>query len=308
MSYLLPSLPNESWLQRIAVLTASGLSSRTVAERFGFGSCTSDVDALLRDERVNTVFIATRHDSHARYVTKAVEQGKHVFVEKPLCITVAEQAALTNVLMKEESRSKILMVGFNRRFSPLVSFMRQRLGPGPMSMIYRVNAGALPADSWILDHDRSGGRIVGEACHFIDLLTFLNGSRPTQVQAFGFPDPRAQQDTSVINLTFENGSIGTIAYLANGAKNLPKEYVEVHKAGITAILRDFKEVEILDGTTTSKKRLAFQDKGQSAMVHAFLRAVKDGEASPIPLEDILAVTAASFAAVDSRGAMSVVSI
>jgi predicted dehydrogenase len=164
--------------------------------------------------------------------------------------------------------------------------------------MYRVNAGAQPSDSWILDKAISGGRIVGEACHFVDLMTFLNGSLPTKVQAFNLPDAVGQETTS-INLMFENGSVGTIAYFANGPSSLPKEYLEVYRAGTTAILRDFKKAEIFGSQKTSKKKLSFQDKGQAAMVSAFLSAVRKGDPSPIPFEETVAVTSATFKAVES---------
>lgn len=168
-----------------------------------------------------------------------------------------------------------------------------------MSMIYRINAGSIPLDSWIQDLDVGGGRIIGEACHFIDLLTYLNGSLPTKVQAFCVPPPSGPPDTVTINLCFENGSIGTIAYFANGPKTLPKEYVEIYKAGATAVLRDFKEVEIFGGKETTKKKLLFQDKGQSSMVRRFLSTIKNGGQPPIPFDEISAVTRATFRALDS---------
>lgn len=308
MSHLLPNLPRADWLKRKSVMTATGLSSRSVAERFGFEYCTSDKNEILQNETVNTVFIATRHNSHAAYVTKALESGKNVFVEKPLCLTKAELDTITELAATREGTGNILMVGFNRRFSPLTAFIREKLGTGPMAMIYRINAGALPADSWIHDRETSGGRIIGEACHFIDYLTYLNGSLPTKVQAFAIPDPAAHLDTVSINLSFENGSIGTVSYFANGPKNLAKEYVEVFRAGTTAILRDFIEAEVLTGGDKLRKKLLFQDKGQPVMMKAFLRAVKNGLASPISFAEISAVTLACLLAEESLRSGSILSI
>lgn len=308
MSHLLPNIPKEAWIQRKSVMTASGLSSRTVAERFGFERCTSDESQIFDNDSVNVVFVATRHDTHADYVKKALMNAKSVFVEKPLCITDEDLSAITDLMADPECPGRTLMVGFNRRFSPLVTFIREQLGTGPMSMIYRVNAGVLPADSWIQDRERGGGRIIGEVCHFVDLLTFLNGSLPEKVQAFGLPDPAGHQDTVSINISFANGSIGVISYFANGSKNLAKEYVEIYRAGTTAVLRDFKEVEVFNSGKSTKKKLVFQDKGQAAMVRAFLDAVKSGSGAPISFDEISAVTRTTFRAVESLNSGTVLSI
>ena len=230
MSHLLPNLPRENWIRRRVVMTSSGLSSRSVAERFKFEVCTSDEDDILRHEGVNTVFVATRHNTHAEYALNALRANKHVFVEKPLCLTETQLVEIEEEVAGQ-STPAMLMVGFNRRFSPLTRFVRERIGPGPMLMTYRINAGSLAEDSWIKDPDVGGGRIIGEVCHFVDLLTFYNGSLPTKIQTFGMPAVVGRSDTVVINLAFQNGSVGTIAYCENGAKGLPKEYVEIHSRG-----------------------------------------------------------------------------
>ncbi|MGC9965704.1 MAG: bi-domain-containing oxidoreductase [Syntrophobacteraceae bacterium] len=307
MSHLLPNLPKESWIDRKGVMTASGLSSRSVAKRFNFEFCTSEEETILQNEAINTVFVATRHDSHSHYVIKGLENGKNVFVEKPLCLNEADLDRISGLVNtgRGKKSGNILMVGFNRRFSPLTDFVREKVGVGPMSIIYRINAGRIPADSWIQDKDVGGGRIVGEVCHFIDLVTFLNGSLPEKVQAFCMPDPAGKSDTVCINLNFQNGSIGTICYFANGPKVLPKEYLEVYRAGAVAVLRDFKEVEFFGAGKKAKKRLMFQDKGQARMVNAFINAVKNGDGSPISFEEIFAVTTATFRVLESLNSGSV---
>jgi len=199
-------------------------------------------------------------------------------------------------------------VGFNRRFSPLATLVREKMGSGPMSMLYRINAGVLPSDSWIRDRDVSGGRVVGEVCHFIDLMTFLNGSLPQQVQAFALSGPPDGSDTININVQFGNGSIGAISYFANGSKELPKEYLEVYRTGAVAILRDFKEVEILTSNNTIRKKLLFQDKGQVSMVRSFLDAVRTGGPNPISFEELRAVSLATFRVEQSLLSSSVMSI
>jgi polar amino acid transport system substrate-binding protein len=193
----------------------------------------------------------------------------------------------------------MLMVGFNRRFSPLAKQLKEKLGAGPMSMIYRVNAGSIPADSWIQDTEFGGGRIIGEACHFVDFLTFMCGSLPKRVYASAVPDPRNLNDVVNINLEFENGSIGTISYFANGSKALAKEYVEVHRAGVSGILKNFKEVEFYGKGKPERKKLMNQDKGQAAMVKTFVDTVKNGGQPPISPQEIFAVTRATFKVVES---------
>ena len=230
-------------------MTASGLGSRSVAERFDFAFCTSDENEIFLNDAVNTVFVATRHNTHARYVLKSLRAGKHVFVEKPLCLTEAELRSIEEAVAGR-SASSLLMVGFNRRFSPLAEFVRSDMGQGPMSMVYRVNAGPLPRDSWIRDAAVGGGRIVAEVCHFIDLLTFFNGSLPIKVQTFGMLATDGLADTVTVNIAFANGSIATIAYFANGAPNVPKEYVEIYRDGKTAILKDFVEAQIVSAKST----------------------------------------------------------
>ena len=191
------------------------------------------------------------------------------------------------------------MVGFNRRFSPLAELLKEKIGHGPMSMIYRINAGQIPSDSWIQDMEIGGGRIVGEVCHFIDFLTYVNGSLPDNVYASAIPDPAGMEDTINVNLNFKNGSIGTISYFANGPKSLFKEYIEVYRAGATAILKDFKELEIYGSGKTFKKSLISQDKGQKKMIRSFIDSIKNGKPSPIPFEEIYAITLTTFKIIES---------
>jgi threonine dehydrogenase-like Zn-dependent dehydrogenase len=223
MSHLLPNVRKDDRVVLTGVMTSSGTSSRSVAEKYGFEFCTSSEDEIVKNTNSDAVFIATRHDSHAHYVKMALLEGKHVFVEKPLCLSRAELDDLvtTHELTEKEHGAKILMVGFNRRFSPLAREIKNLVGQGPMSMLYRVNAGHIPEDSWIQDRHLGGGRIVGEVCHFVDFLIFLNGSLPKSIFAVAMSDPKDIGDTINVSLHFDNGSIGTISYFANGSKNLP---------------------------------------------------------------------------------------
>lgn len=299
---LLPNLPTDPEVSRKGVLTSTGTTSKRVAERFHFEFCTSREDDLLANPDINTLFIATRHDSHAPYVLKALQARKHVFVEKPLCLTETELGAIAaeHAAAEQAGTPCSVMVGFNRRFAPLAVAMKKRLpSSGPLSMIYRVNAGAIPADSWIHDATVGGGRIVGEACHFIDFLTYLADSKPLRVFASATPGPGSLEDIASIQLEFENGAIGTVAYFANGGRSLAKEYVEVYRGGTTAILSDFKELRIHGSSRTHRQSLFNQDKGQAEMLKAWLESITKGQPAPIPFSDLCTVTRVTFRALES---------
>ncbi|MGS2725187.1 bi-domain-containing oxidoreductase [Psychroserpens sp. BH13MA-6] len=292
---LLPNIPESDKVGRIGVLTNTGTTSKRVAEKFKFQFCATEEADILND-KTNTVFVATRHDSHGPYVLKSLEANKHVFVEKPLCLKASE---LTSIIEAQTKANKAVMVGFNRRFSPLSVKLKSAFGNHPMTMIYRINAGAIPSDNWIQDLEIGGGRVLGEVCHFIDYLTFLNGSLPIKISATALPDAKQLNDTLNILIQFENGSSGVIGYYANGSKSMTKEYVEVFSAGLSATLNDFKELRIYGKGKPKKKKLFNQNKGQKEMVTAFVDGLlKDGN-PPIAFEEIVAVTKASFKVLES---------
>jgi polar amino acid transport system substrate-binding protein len=320
-SHLLPNIPKNGYVNLKGVMTSSGTSSRSVAERFGFEFCTGDENGIIENPEINTVFITTRHDSHADYVFKALKAGKHVFVEKPLCLSLQQ---LDEIVLATDSHGQtqtlknhidnmpyavgfpnvstnqpILMVGYNRRFSPFATTVKEKLSLGPMAMTYRVNAGAIPKESWIQDTDLGGGRILGEVCHFVDFLTFLSGSLPVSVYADSMNDPEGLNDTLTVSLKYENGSIGTISYFANGDKSLPKERVEVYAHGITAVIEDFKVLTIHCGGKKKAKNHLSQDKGQKNEVRAFLKAVKSGEVPPIPYDQLFSTSLVTFKTLES---------
>lgn len=292
---LLPYIPKDSGICKIGVLTNSGTTSKRVAEKYGFQFCASKEKDVL-DQKTNTVFIATRHDSHATYVIKSLKSNKNVFVEKPLCILESE---LNEIIKLKSKSNQSIMVGFNRRFSPLTQKMKQVFSNGPMTMLYRINAGSIPYDNWIQDLSIGGGRILGEVCHFIDYLTYLNGSRPCKISANSIPDSKNLNDSLNILITFENGSSGVIGYYSNGSKAMPKEYVEVFSSGQSAILSDFKKLEIFDKGKKKKNKLFNQNKGQKEMVRAFLNSLLNNSEIPISFDDIVAVTKASFKVIES---------
>ncbi len=290
---LLPNLPND--IRRVSVMTNSGATSKRVAERFHFEQCTPNKDDIMNNPDVNTLFIATRHDSHARYVIDGLKSGKNVYVEKPLCLNVEELVEIRHLC---EEKQKNVMIGFNRRFSPHALEIKNKFGNGKMAMIYRCNAGNIPADSWIQDMKIGGGRIIGEACHFIDFMTFLCGSKPVKVMASVLPDNQNLNDTMNILLEFENGSTGIVAYYSNGSKAMHKEYIEVYSAGASATIDDFNETIIYTSGKPAKFNTPTQDKGQKSMIDSFFKCIKTGK-TPIPMDDIFAVTLASFAALKS---------
>ncbi len=296
MSHLLPNLPNDGSVGMTGVMTSSGTSSRSVAEKFGFSFCASSALDVVNDAATSTVFIATRHDTHAEYVNSAITASKNVFVEKPLCLN---QDELDDIVSAWNTHKPLLMVGFNRRFSPLAQQIKTAVGDGHMAMVYRVNAGQIPSNTWIQDDELGGGRVVGEVCHFIDFMIYMNGSLPTQVHAAALKDMENLGDTLNISLTFSNGSIGTICYFANGPKSLAKEYVEIYKGGVVAILRDFKELEIHGSGKPVRKKLFNQDKGQKVMVEQFVRAIKGDGICPIPLSETYASTLVTFKVLES---------
>jgi predicted dehydrogenase/threonine dehydrogenase-like Zn-dependent dehydrogenase len=280
------------------VASGGGVSACHIGKKFGFEAATTDADEVLNDERIGTVVIATRHDSHARLVREALMAGKHVFVEKPLCLTLEELAEIEvaySPLLKRRSNPPLLMVGFNRRFAPQVLKMKALLDSvrEPMSMIMTVNAGSIPADHWTQDPAVGGGRIIGEACHFIDLLRFLAGAPIADHDAvyLGSDGP---WDRATLTLRFADGSVGTVHYLSSGHKSFPKERLEVFRAGRVLQLDNFRKLRGYGWPGFRKMNLWRQDKGQTACAAEFLRAVEAGGPSPIPLEEILEVSRAAI--------------
>ena len=298
-SNLLPNLPKDTKedIAYVAVMTSSGTTSKRVAEKYGFEICTSDTKDIFENSKIDTVFITTRHDSHGQYVKLTIQAGKHVFVEKPLCLTPEELIEIQNIY--KNCPNQHLMVGFNRRFAPQAIELKKHITNGPISMIYRVNAGKIDKNTWIQDKDLGGGRIIGEICHFVDFLTWLCDSVPIRIYAAALPDPDGLNDTLNINLEMENGSIGTICYFANGSSKLPKEYIEVYCAGLTGIIKDFKELEIFTNGKSIRKKSLVQNKGQASMISEFINRIKNGGLPLINPEEIFTVTQATFAIIDS---------
>jgi len=295
---LLPQFRKAADVELVAVATATGVNARTVAANFGFAYCTTDSAAVLADPSVDAVVIATRHASHARFAAEALRAGKAVFVEKPLAI---DEEGLTHILGAWEETGGLLMVGFNRRFSPLVTELKRSLPAGtPLAVTYRINAGAIPPDSWIHDPEDGGGRIIGEVCHFIDLIQYLTDDFPVEVFAHGIGGATSElHDTVSITVRYRGGSIASVSYFSTGDRSFPKERVEVFGGGVVGVIDDFRRLTVSrQGKRRQVKRLS-QDKGFREEVSAFLRAVREGGAPPISPDALVSTTMTTFAIEES---------
>lgn len=275
-----------------SVVSGGGVSAVHFGKKFGFGHATTDTAAVLNDPAIDTVVIATRHDAHAAQVLGALRAGKHVFCEKPLCLTLAELAQIESEVAQRPDQH--LMVGFNRRFAPQVAKMKALLAPieAPKSIIITVNAGEIPPDHWTQDPAVGGGRIIGEACHFIDLARFLAGHPITAHHAVAMgrhPSVPVTDDKAILTLQFADGSIATIQYLANGDKGFPKERVEVFAAGRVLQLDNFLKLRSWGWKGFSTMNLWRQDKGQMACAAAFYANVTRGAAPVIPRDELFEV-------------------
>jgi predicted dehydrogenase/threonine dehydrogenase-like Zn-dependent dehydrogenase len=287
-------------LQGIA--SAGGVTAAHCARKFGFARATTDSDSLIDSPDVDIVVIATRHDSHARFVLRALQARKHVFVEKPLAVTAHEVDSIADAwsACAPAGERPQIMVGYNRRFAPQVVRMKSLLAGvrGAKSFVVTVNAPALPASHWLQDPRVGGGRIIGECCHFVDLLRFLVGHEIVDARAQALAarsDSSAQQDTVAITLSFADGSWGTIHYLATGHASFPKERIEVFCAGRILQLDNFRRLRAYGWPGFNSMRLLRQDKGQRACVRAFVDSVRHGAAAPIPFEELLEVARVTIA-------------
>jgi predicted dehydrogenase len=284
---------------RLARIASSGGSSSVhVGRKFGFVGATTNTDALLADPVADAVVISTRHDTHADYVLRGLAAGKHVFVEKPLALKLAELDAIAAAA--KAARDRLVMVGFNRRFAPQVLKMQQLLRgvPGPKTLVMTVNAGAIPAQHWTQDPAVGGGRLVGEGCHFFDLLRFLAGA---PIESFHVVRMEAATpDTASVTLRFADGSLGTVLYLTNGSKAFPKERMEVFAGGRVLQLDNFRRLRGFGWPGFTSMMLWRQDKGQTACAAAFLQAVQSGGPSPIPLDELLEVGRVSIEIEESQ--------
>ncbi|MDC1311139.1 bi-domain-containing oxidoreductase [Burkholderiales bacterium] len=287
------------------VASAGGVSGVHVGRKNGFENASTDIDEILSDAETDAVVIATRHNAHAHQVCAALRAGKHVFVEKPLALNREQLEEITSAYEAANAKARrILTVGFNRRFAPQVMRMKGLLETvaEPKSFIVTVNAGAIPPDHWTQDSEVGGGRIIGEACHFVDLLRHLVGHPVTGVQATmigGGSTETPHADKISFTLRFADGSFGTVHYLANGNKGFPKERIEVFCGGRILQLDNFRKLRGWGWAGFSKMNLWRQDKGNVGCAHAFVEAVASGGEEPIPFEELLEVTRVSLEVVEA---------
>ncbi len=301
--FLLPTLKENATL--IAVANQSGASAEDAKSKFGFQRTTTDATDVIDATDINTIFIATRHGEHAQLAAEALRAGKNVFVEKPMAIDREQLAMVAKAFEEAHAANGVkFLVGFNRRFAPLVRKMKtffegnDRSSHSPKMLLYRVNAGPLPRSHWTQDEEDGGGRIIGEVCHFIDTAAYLTGdAMPRSVYAKSISSGRADtvdRDTVSITIEYEDGSVAEILYLANGSKILPKEELQVFSNGRTAILKNFLEVEFWTGSSNPKIEKG-SGKGHAEEVKAFLQSLSSEGEGPIPFDSLLATTLVTFA-------------
>lgn len=294
---LLPALKNCN-VEFLSVSTATPVNAKSVAERFGFHEATTNSDVIANDTRINTLFIASRHDSHSHYVVESLRSGKNVFVEKPLAVNFEQLDSIKEAIASSDAR---LLVGFNRRFSAPFAKMKEFFANRQDKMVinYRINAGFIPTTHWIHSPEQ-GGRIIGEVCHFIDCAVYLTGALPISVFASSVSADHSQMpnsDNVSINLKFSDGSIANILYFANGSSLLEKEYCEVHCEHKSAIMNNFTTLDLF---SQKRQTLKFDGKkGIAEEVRAFIDAIRSAKPSPISIEEIIKTTEATFYAVES---------
>ena len=278
------------------IASKGGVSSTTMARKHGFSHSTTNLVDVLQDKEVDLVLITTRHDLHANLTVKCLEAGKHVFVEKPLALNLQE---LQKVIQAQQNSGKTVMVGFNRRFSLHAEKMKSLLGTSQINVIATMNAGNIPANVWVHDMLLGGGRIIGEACHFIDLITYLTGSKVKAVcmNAMGV-NPEENTDNATILLKYENGSTGVINYFSNGSKAYSKERVEVYSQERTLVMDNFRTTVGYGFKGFSKLKTSL-DKGHKNQFHKLIAQTKIGGNPLIPFEELINTTKASFAAIES---------
>ena len=286
-------LPNmKTHCNFIGVATGRGSTAKYVGDKYEFNYLASTGEEIVEDSNINTVFITTRHNLHAEYVLKSIANNKHVFVEKPLAMNETELEEIKDAY--QGSGNKHVMVGFNRRFSPAIKDLKKTFSKEQKkSILIRVNSGIMPADHWVNDPSIGGGRIIGEACHFIDVAMFIADSPIVSVFADALNDPNSLNNTVTVTLKMENGSIASINYFSNGNKSVPKEYIEVFSGGTIAQIEDFKTLKVF-GNKTKIHKYKGKDKGHAAGVQAFLKSIKEGKPCPITFEESYLSMLATF--------------
>lgn len=306
---LLPNLKKNPSVRFKTIAAATGTSSKRTGEKYGFEACTTDYHEILEDEQIDTVFIATRHNLHAPLVIESLKKGKNVFVEKPLALNEEElKEIIASVNSLENTASSRLMVGFNRRFSPFTlrakKFFASR--SEPLAVNYRINAGFVSPDNWVLDPKEGGGRIIGEVCHFVDFINYIVGKNPVRVSAealTGAETNSSSTDTVSILIKYEDGSVGTINYWANGDRAYPKERIEIFGNQSIFVIDNFRKAEWARNGKRGKKKMRFsQGKGHREELEAFVQTILHGEPSPIDFNEAVISTLTTFKVNESLNA------
>ena len=301
---LLPALKavRSQYVELRGVATATGLNARHVSDKFGFAYCTTDYHEVLNDPQVDLVFIVTQHGSHARLTTEALQAGKHVFLEKPLAID-GQQLQQVVTAYNQLRPNLQLMVGFNRRFAPTVRWLKGQVAKigEPLAVHCTINAGTVPASHWAHDPKQGGGRIIGEVCHFVELIQYLSGSVTTRIYAESLAtEGYLPSDNVVLSLKMANGGVGSITYVAGGDKRYPRERIEVFGGGSVGVINNFKSATFTNrGRTQTHGRWAKVDRGVRAEMVVLLKAVRAGGEPPVPFEHYVYTTLATFAAEES---------
>lgn len=304
--FLLPHIEKFRKATLVGVCTGNGLNATNVGKMFQFQFATTDASQIFSHPEIGTVFIAARHNLHAPFVLQALRAGKNVFVEKPLSLRPDELRDIVKTYDKaqKDDGGPLLLVGFNRRFAPHVQHIKRlfETSVGPWMVQYRVNAGFVPRTHWTQDPAEGGGRIIGEMCHFVDLIQYLTNSVPVKVSA----EPMASNiagssddDSVTVTIKMENGSVGTIAYVANGDPAMPKEYIEVSSTGRSAILENFRTLTLYQQGKRRVFKLSTIDKGHRDEVRSFLTALNEAKGSPIPFSSVVTTTVTTFKIVES---------
>ncbi len=310
-SFLLSHLKNKTSVILHTVSNSTGTSSNTMMQRFGFTQCTTDSDTIFNSEEINTVFITSRHDTHAEYLIKAIQHNKHVFIEKPIVINRDELKDIKSSILNLQS--SILMVGYNRRFAPVTTKLVEKLKSHnrSISINYRINAGKIPIDHWIQDKESGGGRIVGEVCHFVDYAIYLTGSEVINVFASSISNSDVSipnEDSVHIQLMFKNGSIATIQYLCDGSRKVEKEWIEVTGDGKMYQVNDFKKGIQYSGSKKETFYTGKQNKGYKNEIDSFINAILSTHEHPININEIIHGMDVSFAILESLRKQKVIQI
>jgi polar amino acid transport system substrate-binding protein len=292
---LIPAIASASKVRKVQVVTATGASARRTSEKYDYASCGTDPQEVFGNDAVDLVFIATQHDSHASLARDAMKAGKAVWLEKPIGL---DQESVRELVAAARETQGFLSVGYNRRFSPHAEKVRETFDgrSEPMSIRYTIAAGATPAGTWVTDPKTGGGRIIGECCHFIDLCIYLVGTLPSSVYARGLSRDSARDDSFVANVSFTDGSVATLEYLANASAELPKERFEVSSERKTAICENFRSTTVMGGTPLKTLN---QNKGQREAVLAVIDACRTGAGSPFTLEELAANSETTFGILES---------